>query len=100
MDSMAHGLGRKLRRCGFYVLLESNRKLIINTLKYDRSFVAISCGKGFRQVGMVSVLWDRKRIDSAYFGPYYRVKSKLRAAECQKMRAFDPSLPPPPLKSF
>ncbi|KAH7713163.1 exonuclease mut-7-like protein [Aphelenchoides avenae] len=45
VDSMAHGPG-----CGFFVVLENNRKLVINTCLVDRSYIAISSGKAYREI--------------------------------------------------
>ena len=56
VDSMANGLGQKLRQCGFDTILVANRQLVINTCLVDPSYVAISCGKGAKQV-RCSIHW-------------------------------------------
>jgi uncharacterized protein with PIN domain len=50
LDSMAFGLAPKLRQCGFFTLPEENRKKLVEICKENKRYIAISCGKAYRQL--------------------------------------------------
>lgn len=50
MDSMLFGLGKYLRKCGFKTELIRKREELLKYCIENRECIAISTGKGFRQV--------------------------------------------------
>lgn len=50
MDSMLFGLGKHLRKCGFKTELIGNREELLKFCLTNPKYIAVSTGKGFRQV--------------------------------------------------